>query len=195
MHIRLISIHSALPQNYKGLIIIFILVITSTFGCRFESMKYVFTLLLIAFICSCSKKNASSPINPIVGAWTFSYATSNNSPIFNNDSDSIYIVFDNANRYVYKQFKFPVDQGNYRILNDSEIIFTSDTTTSSFFAYTHFLGIGMPFTDAEYESQFSTDKYFFSKTNTNQLIIKRIWSLTSQPNKPPGDMSFYFRPR
>jgi hypothetical protein len=139
-------------------------------------MKSNIYLFIALTLLSCSKNSTTSQ-NPLQGSWTFT----NEYSIWNHydTSDSIYIIFDNTNHYEFRMYNNPADRGTYTVAQDSSFALTpADTTYSSFYSFTHFT---LTY-NSQSKASFSSDKYYFSKPNSKQLIVKRVWSLVNNPN-------------
>lgn len=152
-------------------------------------MKIVFALIVLAFLCACSKNSSSS--NNLLGTWIFTKETSK-SYNWSPTSDSMTITFDNSNHYVYRSYSsFPVDNGTYSISKDSIITFTPDSLYSPFFYLLHNLFIS-PGPDTAWH--FIGEKIYF-KTNANQLILTSTWTelLGAPPDTIPAENNFYFK--
>ena len=156
-----------------------------------QHMKIIFALIVLTFLYSCSKKNATS--NNLIGTWIFTNETSTTSYNWSPTSDSLYITFDNSNHYVYRQYSFPIDNGTYSIIQDSIITFKPDSSYSPFFHLLHniFVNSG-PDTGWHYVGE----KIYFKK-NANQLKLTSTWIslLGSPPGTVPSINNFFFTPK
>ncbi|HCW06288.1 MAG TPA: hypothetical protein DGG95_02865 [Cytophagales bacterium] len=137
--------------------------------------KYLLIILSIILLWSCNKTTLSKP-SPLVGSWNFSKAYSVWN--FSLTPDSVYITFDNLNKYQFIDVKSPVDNGSYSIGPDSLLIIQpGDPSYSSFYTITHFTA---PYNQATMDA-YSVDQYYYSINSKNQLLIKRKWILKSYP--------------
>jgi hypothetical protein len=174
--------------------------------------RTIFIVVIFSFIiiASCSKNNDPASYS-IVGTWkfasqnniSFSYPSvlTNPTPIgtsnFTYPTDSIKAIFNINGNFSFSNFRLPISYGTYKVIRDTLVVITPDTSGLIQFCYNvPFIGGGtwipgtpLPPTPLPYSNfQFTSDTIIFKNYNNKDLVFTAYrLTKTITPNLPSGD--------